>query len=62
MNCKNFKPKNVLFFLMLELKVSLEMLKKQEIVLQKQLEEVDYVQAQMSKDEYDEPCVFCGFY
>lgn len=47
---------------MLEIKVSLEMLKKQQTVLQKQLEEDDYVQAQLSKDEYDEPCVFCGLY
>lgn len=47
---------------MLEIKVSLETLKKQQIVLQKQLEEDDYVQAQMSEDEYDEPCVCCGLY
>lgn len=47
---------------MLEMKVSLETLKKQQVVLQKQLEEVDYVQAQMSKDEYDEPCIFSGRY
>lgn len=47
---------------MLEIKVSLETLMKQQVVLQKQLEDDDYVQAQMSKDECDEPCFFWGLY
>lgn len=36
---------------MLEMKNILDMLIKQELQLQKQLEEADYVQAEMSKDE-----------
>lgn len=35
----------------LDIKVNLEALKKKQQLLQKQLEEGDYIQAQLSKDE-----------
>lgn len=58
---ENLKAINLLSFPVLDIRVTFEELKKQQLILQKQLEEADYVQAQLSKDEYDGSGFFGGF-
>lgn len=54
---KNFET-FISVFLTLEIKVVLVELQKRQLMLQKQLEDEDYVQAQLSKDQPDPPLGF----
>lgn len=46
---------------MLEIRTSLDIQKKRQLLLQKQLEEADFVQAQMSEDKRHEKSILGGF-